>query len=62
MATAAKCVIVEAEEIVEIGELDPHNIHVQGVYVDKIVKSTKLEKRIQKLTLSKEQNENGFYY
>jgi 3-oxoacid CoA-transferase subunit A len=39
MATAAKCVIVEAEEIVEEGELDPNNIHVSGVYVDKVIKA-----------------------
>lgn len=39
MATAAKCVIVEVEEIVEAGELDPENIHVPAVYVDRIFKS-----------------------
>jgi acyl CoA:acetate/3-ketoacid CoA transferase len=54
MATAAKCVIVEAEEIVEEGELDPNNIHVSGVYVDKVIKAELLEKRIEKLTLSEE--------
>jgi acyl CoA:acetate/3-ketoacid CoA transferase len=54
MATAAKCVIVEAEEIVEEGELDPNNVHVSGVYVDKVIKAELLEKRIEKLTLSDE--------
>ena len=52
MATAAKVVIVEAEEIVEEGELDPNNIHVPGVYVNRIVKSEIFEKRIEKLTLN----------
>ena len=54
MATAAKCVIVEAEEIVEEGKLDPNNIHVSGVYVDKVIKAELLEKRIEKVTLSEE--------
>ena len=54
MATAAKYVIVEAEEIVEEGELDPNNIHVSGVYVDKVIKAELLEKRIERLTLSEE--------
>ncbi len=39
MAKAAHCVIVEVEEIVEAGELDPESIHVPGVYVDRIFKS-----------------------
>lgn len=38
MATAADFVIVEAEEIVEVGELDPDNIHTPGCLVDMIVK------------------------
>jgi 3-oxoacid CoA-transferase subunit A len=38
MAMAAKTTIVEVEkEIVEVGELDPDQIHVSGVYVDRIV-------------------------
>ena len=52
MATAAKVVIVEAEEIVEEGQLDPNQIHVPGVYVDRIIKSELMEKRIEKLTLN----------
>lgn len=60
MATAAKTVILEAEEIVEAGELDPHHIHIQGVFVDKVVLATKLEKRIEKLTVIKENKEGRF--
>jgi acetate CoA/acetoacetate CoA-transferase alpha subunit len=37
MATAAKTVIVEAENLVEIGELDPDNIVTPGMFVDYIV-------------------------
>lgn len=39
MCTSAKCVIAEVEEIVESGELDPDQVHVPGVYVDRIYKS-----------------------
>lgn len=38
MATAAKLVIVEVEEIVEIGEIDPDMVHTPGVFVDILVK------------------------
>ncbi|AAK24376.1 3-oxoadipate CoA-transferase, alpha subunit [Caulobacter vibrioides CB15] len=50
MATAGKVTIVEVEEIVEAGELDANAIHTPGIYVDRIVKSTINEKRIEKLT------------
>ena len=39
MATAASCTVVEVEEpIAEIGELDPDNIHLSGIYVSRIVR------------------------
>jgi acetate CoA/acetoacetate CoA-transferase alpha subunit len=41
MATAAKTVIVEAEEIVEVGELDPEQINTPSIYVDYIVGGNK---------------------
>lgn len=50
MATAAKITVVEAEEIVELGELDPDQIHTPGVYVQRILKSSSLEKRIEQRT------------
>jgi 3-oxoacid CoA-transferase subunit A len=50
MATAAKVTVVEVEEIVDAGTLDPDCIHTPGIYVDRIVKSTIDEKRIEKLT------------
>jgi 3-oxoadipate CoA-transferase alpha subunit len=37
MATAARCTIVETEEIVPIGELDPNQIHTPGIYVHRMV-------------------------
>lgn len=38
MATAARCTIVEAEEIVPIGELDPDHIHTPGIFVHRLVR------------------------
>ncbi len=52
MAKAAKITVVEVEEVVEVGELDPNFIHVSGVYVDRIFKGS-FEKRIEQLTLKK---------
>ncbi|MFY9803399.1 MAG: CoA-transferase, partial [Candidatus Acidiferrales bacterium] len=37
MATAAKTTIVEVEEVVEIGELDPETIVTPSIFVDRIV-------------------------
>jgi len=49
MATAAKVTVVEAEEIVDLGALDPDTVHTPGIYVDRIVRSTINQKRIEKL-------------
>jgi len=50
MATAGKITVVEVEEIVPEGALDPDAIHTPGIYVDRIVLSTINETRIEKLT------------
>jgi 3-oxoacid CoA-transferase subunit A len=50
MATAAKITIVEVEEIVEAGELDPEQIVTPSVYVDYIVKGEEYARRIEKRT------------
>jgi 3-oxoacid CoA-transferase subunit A len=47
MATAADVTVVEAEELVEAGEIDPNCVHTPGIYVDRIVRSTINEKRIE---------------
>lgn len=57
MATAGKTTVVEVEEIVEAGTFDPDCIHVPGIYIDRIVKSTVNEKRTEKLTVR--QRESG---
>jgi 3-oxoacid CoA-transferase len=41
MAKAAKVTIVEAEEIVPIGSIDPNDVHLPGIYVDRVVKATR---------------------
>jgi 3-oxoacid CoA-transferase subunit A len=50
-ATAGKITVVEVEELVEIGELDPDQIHLSGAYVQRIFKG-QFEKRIENLTVS----------
>ena len=51
-ATAGKITVVEVEEIVEPGELDPNHIHTPGIYVNRVIKGT-FEKRVEQLTLKK---------
>jgi 3-oxoacid CoA-transferase subunit A len=54
MATAADIVLVEVEEIVETGELDANFIHTPSIFVHRLIKGDKYEKRIERLTLSEE--------
>lgn len=49
MATAAKIVIAEVDEIVEDGVIDPNDVHTPGVFVDYIVKTEQTSKPIEKL-------------
>ncbi|MFE4813733.1 CoA transferase subunit A [Peribacillus simplex] len=50
VATAGKVTLVEVEELVGTGELDPDEIHTSGVYVQKVLVGNDYEKRIEKLT------------
>ena len=50
-ATAGRITVVEVEEIVEPGELDPNQIHTPGIYVDRVIRGT-FEKRIEQRTVS----------
>jgi 3-oxoacid CoA-transferase subunit A len=47
MATAAEVTVVEAEDLVEPGAIDPDCVHTPGIFVDRIVRSTVNEKRIE---------------
>jgi len=50
MATAGKATVVEVEEVVAIGALDKDSIHTPGIYVDRLIKGAKFEKRIERVT------------
>jgi 3-oxoacid CoA-transferase subunit A len=52
IAACGKVTIAEVENIVEIGSLDPDQIHTPGIFVDRIVKTVS-EKRIEQRTISK---------
>ena len=51
MAMAGKITIAEVEELVQAGELDPNEIHTPGIFVQRIFKGDKYEKRIEKRTV-----------
>ena len=53
MAMAGKITIAEVEELVEVGELDPDQIHTPGIFVHRIFKGEKFEKRIEQRTVQK---------
>ena len=48
-ATTGKITVLEVEEIVEPGELEPSQIHTPGIYIDRVIKGV-FEKRIEKVT------------
>ena len=52
MAKAGDITIVEVEELVPVGELDPDHIHVPGIYVHRIFQGGNYEKRIERRTVS----------
>ncbi|GES61535.1 succinyl-CoA,alpha-ketoacid-CoA transferase [Aspergillus terreus] len=56
MAKNAKYTIVEADHIVEVGELGPEEIHLQSIYVNKVIQSSG-EKQIEKLVFAKDPSE-----
>lgn len=51
-ATAGKITVVEAEEIVDPGELEPSQIHTPGIYVNRVIQGN-FEKRIERRVLAK---------
>jgi len=52
-AMAAKTTIAEVEELVDVGKLEPDQIHLPGIYVHRIFKGEKFEKRIERRTVQK---------
>ena len=53
MATAANVTIVEVEELVEVGELDPDQVMTPSIYVKRIFQGSGYEKRIERRTVRK---------
>lgn len=51
MAMAGKITIAEVEQLVNPGELDPNEIHVPGIYVQRIFQGEQYEKRIEQRTV-----------
>jgi 3-oxoacid CoA-transferase subunit A len=51
VATAGKITIAEVEHLVEVGELDPDQIHTPGIFVQRIVLNATPEKRIEQRTV-----------
>jgi 3-oxoacid CoA-transferase subunit A len=52
-ATAGKVCVVEVEELLEPGAIDPDHVHTPGIYVDRIVQGRGYEKRIEQRTVRK---------
>lgn len=56
-AVAAETTVVEVEELVELGDIDPNHVHLPGVYVDYIYVGQQFEKRIEKRTVKEDNHE-----
>jgi 3-oxoacid CoA-transferase subunit A len=56
MATAGKVTVAEVEELVEVGALNPDQIHTPGIYVDRILQGARYEKRIERETTRPREN------
>lgn len=54
MCKAAKCTIVEVEEIVPVGSIDPDQVHVPNIFVHRIIQGANYEKRIERLKVLSE--------
>jgi 3-oxoacid CoA-transferase subunit A len=52
VAMAGKITVVEVEEIVKTGEIDPDAVHLPGIYVHRLVLNPTPEKRIEKRTIT----------
>jgi len=50
-AMAAKVCVVEVEEIVEVGEIEPDQVHLPGIYVQRLILNASPEKRIEQRTV-----------
>ncbi len=65
MASAGKITIAEVEELVPLGMLNPNDIHVPGIYVQRVFQGKNYEKRIEQRTVSanqRQENDNSQFY
>jgi 3-oxoacid CoA-transferase subunit A len=53
MCGAAKITVAEVEELVPVGSLDPNQIHIPGIFIQRIFQGNRYEKRIEQLTVRK---------
>ena len=53
MCGAAKITVAEVEEMVPLGDLDPNQIHIPGIFVQRIFQGVNYEKRIEQRTVRK---------
>jgi len=51
MAMAGKACVAEVEQVVDVNEMNADQIHTPSIFVDRFLKSAKLEKRIERLTV-----------
>ena len=54
-AMAGKFTIAEVEQVVEIGEIDPDDIHLPGIYINRVVLNAPPKKQIEQLTIKAEE-------
>ena len=55
-AMAGKFTIAEVEQVVEIGEIDPDDIHLPGIYINRVVLNATPKKQIEQLTIKAEES------
>ena len=51
MCGAATITVAEVEELVPVGSLDPNQIHIPGIFIQRIFEGKGYEKRIEKRTV-----------
>jgi 3-oxoacid CoA-transferase subunit A len=51
VAASGKITVVEVEHLVEVGEIDPEDVHTPGIFVHRIVLNATPEKRIEQRTV-----------
>ena len=56
MATAADYVVAEVEELVDLGSIDPNNVHTPSIYIDAIFQGQRYDKPIEIRTVRKRKN------